>query len=117
MIYAEENEDLLPDRLERLYPEYVDNTAAFSCPLDPAEHRDFLSGEAGAKSSSYVLVSGLRSGFGDDTILLYHRSTELHAGARVLVRLDGRVESLPEAEFHRELAAQRSRSPAGNARP
>jgi hypothetical protein len=77
-MYAEDNENAFPTNLQQLYPEYVDNAGVFVCPSDSATYKDFEKGIVTAKSSSYVLISGLPADITRKLILAYEKS-EYHA--------------------------------------
>jgi hypothetical protein len=119
--YAEDNDDCLPDRLDRLYPLYLDNAKTFACPSAPSSWQDFEKRCATAKSSSYILLPGMRDDMPSDFIMAYEKPENhrragfhvLHIGARPEWWAGDRA-----AEFERRLAEQREKvrswKPAAN---
>jgi hypothetical protein len=93
LMYAADNDEYFPNRLEQLYPEYLDKAKVFSCPSSYSSYRDFETGKITPDSSSYTLIPGLRSDMPGGTILLYERSDEHHDGeGRNAGYVDSRVQ-------------------------
>ncbi|HOX05824.1 MAG TPA: DUF1559 domain-containing protein [Planctomycetota bacterium] len=113
-MYADENRGRFPGSLQQLYPAFTDNPRIFSCASSPSDYGDFAKGKVTERSSSYVLVPGLRSGMPAEFILAYDQSPENHQGnGRNVLHLDGSVEWLKmspgspeEAVFQKRLAEQ-----------
>ena len=111
LAYAADNGGELPDSLERLFPDYVEHAAVFSCPLAPSRHEDFARGSVSEKSASYALEGGLGADLPGDFILAYDQSVANHGGLGFnVVRLGGGVEwwdASALARFQSQLAGQR----------
>ncbi len=106
-IYAQDNDECFPERLEQLYPEYIDNTKVYSCRSAPSSHEDFEGGKVTKESSSYLLVPGLLTTTREDTILLYEKSANNHQGdGRNVAFVDAHVEWMREAKFQAALKKQ-----------
>jgi hypothetical protein len=112
-IYSDDNSESYPDSLKRLYPSYIDNVRAFSCPAAPSTYQDFDTGKVTAASSSYTLVPGLRASMLGGTIIAYE-SAPNHDG-RCVAFLNCDVKRLSELVFQKTIKAQQARLAAARA--
>ncbi len=116
MLYAEDNDGFLPSvwegswtsyaspkdlegvkSLQLLYPDYIDNTALFSCPSAPSKHRE-IAGTVTADSCSYDYDCRHHSSHSSSVVIVSdHKSatssaSQNHKGRVVIVGyMDGRA--------------------------
>jgi len=123
-MYAEDNDGWCPERLEQLYPGYIDNQRALRCTREPGTYYDAEGRRhVGNKRDGFILERGLRFGVPEGFILAYCSTShpmERHRWRPVVYvsRKPERKWSVAgisgawwpeecEAEFQRKLAAQR----------
>lgn len=111
--YAGDNNEWFPDRLESLYPDYVDNARSFSCPSRQSNWPDFENHCATEESSSYILLPGLQDVERNSNLILAYEKQGSHNNAGFHVMYVGaRVEWWDQAraaEFEKRLAGQREK--------
>jgi hypothetical protein len=116
-IYSDDNDGEFPQNWQQLYPNYVDERI-LSCPSRPCVFvRDFVSGTATERSSSYILLPGRWSELPGDFFLIYEKPAN-HQGPQGrgfhVVDAADRVQWWPAADadkFFAELKAQEAQLP------
>ena len=96
LAYGSDNEELFPDDLSLLYPEYVNTLDIFRC---PSAGDKVLSPERIEQDGSYVYVHGVAGNDLKDTLLMYDKPTSHNAyrnPGRNELYLDGHVEWKPD---------------------
>ena len=68
--YAMDNDGFFPDRLSRLYPNYVSMLDIFSC---PSNSKEILSPDRIEEDGSYVYVQGVTESDPDGTLVMYDK--------------------------------------------
>jgi hypothetical protein len=113
-LYADDNDENFPENWQQLYPNYADSLRLFSCPSRPCVFvRDFVSGTATERSSSYILLPGRWPALPGNFFLTYEKFGNHHQGFHV-VYVNAHDEWWPvsrKAEFQRELADQEAQLP------
>lgn len=110
--YSGDYDECYPDRLEQLYPEYVDDARIFSCSSTRSSWQDFEKHCVTERSSSYVLLPGMRDDMPADFIVAYERPGNHRGGGFNVLHVGARVEWWTRdraAEFERRMADQREK--------
>lgn len=93
---APENNGAFPDQLQALYPKFISDGETFFHPAWP-------------ERPGYVYVPGVRSIDPPTTIIVYENiPTGKQRLPRLVLLLDGSIQSLEESEFEKRMAAQAS---------
>jgi prepilin-type processing-associated H-X9-DG protein len=91
-MYAGENENVLPDNLGRMYPEYLSDLNWLVCPESGHKPGDPKRIE---EWSDYAYVPGLQEGPADAKTVVCSEKEARHNGRRHALFLDGHVEPRP----------------------
>jgi prepilin-type processing-associated H-X9-DG protein len=87
MMYAQDNDNKLPEKLSQLYPEYVKDLSLFVC---PSSGKTIASADQIDTETPYVLVPGVALGGG--TAVLVYEKRGMHEGGTNVLFADGHVE-------------------------
>jgi prepilin-type processing-associated H-X9-DG protein len=89
--YAQDNHNLFPDKLSRLYPKYL-SSQVFRCPDDkPGATPDLSSPQAIDKNTSYLFFPGLKSTDRPDTPLAGEKKQNHNQEGGNVLYIDGHV--------------------------
>lgn len=92
--YAAENNAAYPEELSLLHPQFIPDSATFFHPAWP-------------ERPGYVYVTGLRASDPPESLTIYENIPPgKEKLQRLVLRLNGTIESWPEAEFQQRLARQ-----------